>query len=222
MAKFNDRLKELRSNSGFSQRDFAAQIGLSKSSINMYERGEREPSLETLEAIADFYNVDIDYLMGKSDIKNKYMYNYKQHSPTIAQETITFPIIGDIAAGFDKIAVESWEGETVEIPLSYLKGHSKDDFFVLSVKGDSMYPFYLEGDKVLLLKQSTVDNGEVGAVIYNDECATLKKVEFIAKNLIKLIPLNPLYKPEEIKDEDVAHLRIIGVPRLLIREIENS
>ena len=150
------------------------------------------------------------------------MYNYKQLSPTIAQDTVTFPVIGDIAAGFDKIAVESWEGETVEIPLSYLKGRNKEDFFVLSVRGDSMYPFYLQGDKVLLLRQSTVDSGEVGAVIYNDECATLKKVEFVTKNLIKLIPLNPLYKPEEIKDDAIAHLRIIGVPRLLIREIEKS
>ena len=49
-------------------KDFAKQIKVSKSSINMYERGEREPGLETLERIADYFNVDMDYLLGKSEI----------------------------------------------------------------------------------------------------------------------------------------------------------
>ena len=58
MPKFNERLKLLRQETGLSQQDFAKQVGLSKSSVNMYERGEREPGLETLEAIADYFNVD--------------------------------------------------------------------------------------------------------------------------------------------------------------------
>lgn len=71
MPKFNDRLKLLRRESGLSQMDFAKQLGLSKSSVNMYERGEREPSLETLEAIADYFNVDMDFLLGKSEHRSK-------------------------------------------------------------------------------------------------------------------------------------------------------
>ena len=71
MAKFNERLKSLRRESGLSQQDFAKQLGTSKSSINMYERGEREPGLEMLEAMADYFNVDMDYLLGKSTHKSK-------------------------------------------------------------------------------------------------------------------------------------------------------
>lgn len=72
MAKFHERLRLLRKESGLSQQEFADLLGsVSKSSINMYERGEREPSLETLEHIADFFNVDLDYLLGKSDIPNR-------------------------------------------------------------------------------------------------------------------------------------------------------
>ena len=71
MAKFNERLKYLRESLSLSQAEIAKKIGLSKSSVNMYERGEREPSIETLELIADFFNVDMDYLLGKSDHKNK-------------------------------------------------------------------------------------------------------------------------------------------------------
>lgn len=71
MAMFGNRLKSLRHRKGFSQADLAKQIGVSKSSVNMYERGEREPNFETLETIADYFNVDLDYLMGKSDIENR-------------------------------------------------------------------------------------------------------------------------------------------------------
>lgn len=69
MAKFNERLKQLRKNADLSQQDFSKLIGVSKSSINMYERGEREPGIETIGNIADFFNVNVDYLLGKTDTK---------------------------------------------------------------------------------------------------------------------------------------------------------
>ena len=58
MAKFNIRLRELRKSQGLSQQKLADYTKVTKSSINMYERGEREPSLETIEMFADFFNVD--------------------------------------------------------------------------------------------------------------------------------------------------------------------
>ena len=71
MATFPERLRSLRLNYGLSQQRLADEIGtVSKSSINMYERGAREPSLETMEAFADFFNVDLAYLFGRSDIPN--------------------------------------------------------------------------------------------------------------------------------------------------------
>lgn len=76
MVIFGDRLKLLRNRKGLSQAEFAKQIGVSKSSVNMYERGDREPNFETLEAIADYFNVDLDYLMGKSEIENRAQFTY--------------------------------------------------------------------------------------------------------------------------------------------------
>lgn len=71
MTKFSSRLRELRNSKNLSQQKLADLVGTSKSSINMYERGEREPGLEMLVTFADFYNVDLDYLLGKSDIPNR-------------------------------------------------------------------------------------------------------------------------------------------------------
>lgn len=69
---FSDRLKELRQSYGLSQSQLAQKLKISKSSVNMYERGEREPGLEVLENIADFFNVDMNYLLGKSDVSSRY------------------------------------------------------------------------------------------------------------------------------------------------------
>ena len=142
-------------------------------------------------------------------------------SPGITYDFVTFPVIGEIAAGFDHIAVESWEGETIDIPTSYLGGRKPEEFIVLAVTGDSMYPIYQDGDKVLILKQTTLNaSGDVGAVIYDDEVASLKKVEFTyGEDWLRLVPLNPTYKPEMIEGERLEHCRIIGIPKLLIRQI---
>ena len=75
MSSFNTRLRELRLSVDMSQNEFAKALGLSKSSVNMYERGEREPGIEMLETIADFFNVDMDYLLGKASIVNKTLAN---------------------------------------------------------------------------------------------------------------------------------------------------
>lgn len=69
MSSFNFRLKSLRQEFKLSQMELATQIGLSKSSINMYERGEREPGIETIKKFASFFNVDTDYLLGKTEQK---------------------------------------------------------------------------------------------------------------------------------------------------------
>ena len=79
------------------------------------------------------------------------------------------------------------------------------------------------GDKLLILKQSTVANsGDVCVIIYDDELSTLKKVEFAAgENWLKLVPISPEYMPKLIEGEALDHCHIIGVPKLVIREVNN-
>lgn len=67
MGTFAERFKSLRIKRELSQLGLAEELGISKSSVSMYERGQREPDFETLEIIADFFNVDMNYLIGYSD-----------------------------------------------------------------------------------------------------------------------------------------------------------
>ena len=79
---FSERLRELRQKKGLSQSQLADALNISKSAISMYELGKREPDLETLEGIADFFNVDINYLIGKDGS----MYYLDPEAAEIAQE----------------------------------------------------------------------------------------------------------------------------------------
>ena len=64
---FADRLKELRTMKGVYQEDIANYLGVTRQAVSQYERGEREPDLETLEKLADYFNVDMNYILGKDN-----------------------------------------------------------------------------------------------------------------------------------------------------------
>lgn len=192
--------------------DIVNLLGVSKSTVSSWRNGEKMPRMDKIEALANYFGC----------LKSDLIEQKSLRAPEVTEDTVIFPVIGEIAAGYDYPAYEDWSGETVEIPKSYLHGRSRDDFFVLSVKGDSMYPQYMDGDKVLILKQSTMNrSGEIGAIIYDGDMATLKKIEYVdGEDWVKLIPINPEYAPKTIRNEDLEQCHILGIPRLLVREIE--
>lgn len=200
-------------------KEASAALKLPYTTYVSYEKGEREPGSEALIKIANYYNTSVDYILAVENA-SRYVSNNNLLAPTITDDVVVFPVIGDIAAGYEHIALEDWSGETIEIPSRYLRGHKKDDFIVLKVKGDSMYPMYQNGDVVLVLKQSIMNHsGEICAVLYEDEKATLKKIEYVeGEDWMRLVPLNPEYMPKTIENEDLDHCYIIGIPKLLIRE----
>ena len=72
MSDFATILRKLRTEHSISQTELAAKLEVSKSSISMYEQGNREPDYELLGKIADFFQVDFDYLMGRNDQPKSY------------------------------------------------------------------------------------------------------------------------------------------------------
>lgn len=89
MSNFHIRVKELRASRNLSQQELADDLKISKSSVNMYERGEREPGLDMLETIADFFNVDMDYLMGKTNMPHRYLVSNTEKLTVEEQQLIT-------------------------------------------------------------------------------------------------------------------------------------
>ena len=76
MGNFANVFKDLRVKSGLTQQEMADCLKISRSSIGMYENGEREPRFELLEAIADYFNVDMNYLLGKKELSENIPQGY--------------------------------------------------------------------------------------------------------------------------------------------------
>ena len=68
MPEFSERLKELRKKRRLYQRELAELLGISIRGYQCYETGEHEPGVKKLIALADYYNVSIDYLVGRTDV----------------------------------------------------------------------------------------------------------------------------------------------------------
>lgn len=215
---FTEKIKDLRQSRGLNKRQMSELLEMPYTTYNNYEIGAREPNSDVLKKISNIFGVSVDFLIDNTNFQSGRM---TLLSPEITSDTVTFPVIGSIAAGYDEIAIEDWSGETVEIPITYLKGRKKEEFFVLSVHGDSMYPLYMNGDKVLILKQSSLNrSGDIGAILYDGDNATLKKVEYVSgEDWLRLIPINPEYQPKTIEGVDLEQCRVLGIPKLLIREI---
>lgn len=89
MNDFKSMLKYLRNRDGLSQEELAKKLGVAKSTVSMYEVGKREPNFEMLEAIADTFNVDINFLLGKADEEPSYYTN--PETAKLAQEAFDDP-----------------------------------------------------------------------------------------------------------------------------------
>ena len=116
----------------------------------------------------------------------------------------TAPILGEIACGSPTLAEQNYEG-AANIP----KGIEAD--FVVRAKGDSMINARIyDGDLVFIRRQSEVENGEIAAVLINNE-VTLKRL-YKYHNRLELRPENPLYDPINIEGNDLIGVRILGKP----------
>lgn len=191
-----NRMKELRSALGISMREAARRLNISYTTYVNYEKGVREPCNETLVAIARFYGTTIDHLLGYSDA------TAKAEGLLPMPELRQIPLLGAIACGEPILAQENLDG-SVSLPRDI---HAD---FALLCKGDSMAGARIfDGDLVYIRQQETVENGQIAAVLIEDE-ATLKRV-YIYEDHIVLSPENPMYRPFAYWGEDMNRIRILG------------
>lgn len=196
-----ERLKKLRTDADLTMEELATKLNnkygsrITKSMISRWEHNLAMPRNPYLSMYAYFFNIDMNYLIGKTDIQNPL--------PTSnSTQGIRINVYGTIPAGIPIEAIteiEDWE----EIPAAWAKGGN--EFFALLVNGDSMYPKYLSGDVVILRKQANCECGDECAVYVNGYDATLKKIKKNEDGSVTLQPLNPNYAPQTygINDEEV-------------------
>ncbi|NLU09405.1 MAG: repressor LexA [Tepidanaerobacter acetatoxydans] len=172
-------LKYLRLKNGFSQDYLADKLGYkSYTTIQKWEMGTSEPSLGILNKLSELYNVDMHTL---------YSIDLEGSNNSDNENTNRIPLLGTIAAGLPILAEENIED------YFYIDKSIKADF-ALRIKGDSMLRAGIfPNDIVFIKKQEMLENGEIGAILIENE-ATLKK--FYRNNgTVVLQPENDKYQP---------------------------
>jgi len=201
--RFSAILKCLRKSKRLSQTELADMLNVSKSTISMYELGNREPSFDMLQQIATQFGVSIDYLLGKETDNTQDIFTVAGISPIKKKK---LPILGSVACGEPIFAEEEYQGY-----VSCNENVNAD--FCLLAKGDSMINAGIkDGSIVFVKKQPTVDNGQIAVVLIEDE-ATLKRVYFDSENKrLILNPCNDAYSPIIIDNEQLqsGQVRILG------------
>lgn len=163
------------------------------------------PSVAKVQLLADYLGVTTSELLGEA--------------AAASPNALRIPVLGTIPAGIPLEAIEDiqdWE----EIPAAW--GSGDRQYFGLRVKGDSMYPRYLEGDTVILRKETTCESGDDCAVLVNGEEATIKQVIRKGDGSLELRPTNPAYPPRIYSPAEIGSLpvQIIGVVVELRRKIK--
>ena len=201
------KLRDLRKEKGLTQTELAKKIGMSQTNYSYYEANDIMPSTDILIKLADIYGITLDKLLGVESFAT-------------SDDLVEYPILGSIKAGYNGEAVEIPTGDHALIPKAHLRGYKKEDFMVLRVSGDSMYPKILNNDLVVIHRQTSVDDNSIACVLFNDNEATIKTVHYVkGEDWLELIPTNPEYPTKRIEGESLEHCRILGQVVKLMRDI---
>lgn len=203
-------IKKKRLEADMTLEELANIIGISRQTMSRYETGiiNNIPS-DKIEQLAEILHTTPAFLMG-----------WEENAMLVTEQVFRFPVIGSISAGYDGDACEQYTGEVALIPAASLHGRPAADYFLLKVKGDSMYPQFMDGDRVLVLRCASVDSGSIAVVLYNGSEATLKKVNYVyGEDWMELMPINPEYKPKRIEGNELQLCKVLGKVVQLIREV---
>ncbi len=176
--------------------DVARDLDLPYTTVTSWCKGEFYPRIDKIELLANYFDIK------KSDLVENKEKNIKSSSSSVVL------VYGTIPAGVPMEMIEDII-DTEEISADMLKGGKQ--YFGLKIKGNSMYPEYLDGDTIILEKIDNVESGTDACVMVNGNDGTFKRV-FKNENGIILQPLNPEFQPMIYTNEQIEKLpiKVIG------------
>lgn len=197
-AMFADRLKEARKAKKYSQAEISRLLGVTQQAVGKWETGRSTPDPQTVARLAEILDTTADVLLGLQKTAAVGRNAFSRYTECL------IPVVGTVRAGYGALAFEEDYGK------EYASVKDPQNYFYLVVKGDSMEPRISDGDLALVHRQNTLDNGDLGVLVYGtDGEGTLKK--YIQRgNAVVLHPFNPAYEELVIKGEELDHLYIAG------------
>ena len=220
------RIKQLREELGYTQQELADKLKKAKSTIAMYENETRKPSLKVLKQLSNIFGCSVDYILGISEkrekdnesklvINNDHIYEALLKITNRDNKRL-LPVLGTVKAGYNYLAQEN----IIDYIDPSMNIADPENYFGLVVKGDSMAPFFDEGDYLIVHKlDGEFSTNDIGIVLINGDEATVKKVVRTDTG-IELHAFNPYYPVKKFTYEEMDKLpvKVIGV---VVRQIRN-
>lgn len=198
-----NRILTLMSESNVTAKQMTAELKINRSAVTDWKKGITKSYLNHIHKIAEYFDVSVDYLLGKSPVRHGEVEVYQVSEG----KYIPIPIVGNVAAGYQAYATTDIVGYELVDSETINDGY---EYAWLKVKGDSMSPLILEGDLVLIRLQDEVENGDLAVVIIDEEDGVIKRVQF-GMNKVTLISDNSeKYPPRIFTGKDTSHIRIWG------------
>ena len=206
-----------------SLRAFAEKCGLSHTYISALEKNidprtgkPIAPTLDTVKFVSKGMDMPIEEILRILDDEQEF--KIKEEAPKYISNPAVVLVYGTIPAGIPMEMIEDII-DTEEIDANMLKGGK--EYFGLRIKGNSMFPDYLDGDTIILEKVNDCESGQDCVVMVNGNDGTFKKViKDEVKQTLKLQPINTtldengnfLYEPITFTKEEIEKLpvRVIG------------
>ncbi|MDE5764507.1 MAG: helix-turn-helix domain-containing protein [Ruminococcus sp.] len=205
MSDIGTLIRTRREELGMTQDELAEKIGYkSRSSINKIEKGGNDLPRSKITAFAKALDISPSLFIDESVKTENVESLIEKYSNIFPVQLKSFPLLGEIACGRPIFASEDKE-------RYIMADMGIDADFCLKAKGDSMINARIyDGDIVFIREMPMVENGDIAAVIINDE-ATLKKVYYYPQNSkLVLYPENPAYEPFIYIGEELDSVRILG------------
>lgn len=205
-----ERIRDLRKQMHLTQEDIGKALGIQKAAVQKYEKGTvKNIKRENLIKLAKLLNTTPEYILGWESMPS--------NAQKISENTVKIPVLASVSAGMGCIA-DSINNEAIDYESASISSISDTEQYVyLKVKGDSMYPMFMEGDLVLIRCQSSVDSGSYAVVTIDDSDGVIKKIIY-GDNFIELHSINPMYPVRRFENEDVLRIRVFG----LVKEIKRK
>lgn len=199
---FSELLKQCRKQKGISQAELASKLGVTQQAVGKWESGKSSPDPATVARIAEILSTTADFLLGLYRPVSNVTTPEERFFGNYAESLI--PVIGTVKAGYGALAFEEDYGQ------EYARVKDPSNYFYLVARGDSMEPRIQDGDLALVHKQDTLENGDLGVLVYGDEGEGTLKRYIQRGNCVVLQPFNPAYNELVIKGEDLNRLHIAG------------
>ena len=233
-----NNLKKIRKNRNISQKQIADHLGIAQNSYSRYENGTRQPDIDMLNKLADYFGVTVDEILGRpadaapdtepespdtasssTSSDNSPHWNFLDlNDPRFAPKALVHAPLPDLDRETALIPIlgsvrAGYDYIAEQEMLGWLKVEEgfaslHRNAYALYVKGDSMSPKIRHNDIAICLPDQPVHNDDLAIVCINGDEGTVKRVRFEDGGLT-LIPANPRYKSIHYSAEDVKTLPVI-------------